>query len=457
MSPELTLALQWSGLDTWIVVTGALCAMSAALLGNFLVLRKMSMMGDAISHAVLPGLALAFMLTESRDSVAMLVGAAVVGVLTAVFTQWIHATGRVEQGASMGVVFTILFAIGLILIVRGAHAVDLDPGCVLYGAIEYTPLDRVSLAGWAVPRAAVTNGAMLLVNLLVVVLLYKELKISTFDPALATTLGINATVMHYLLMTLVAVTTVVAFESVGSILIIAMLIVPAAAAHVLTDRLGAMIVVSLLVAAASAGLGHLAAMTTPSWFGFPGEDTITAGMMAVVAGVLLAGAILLGPRHGVLSRLAHRAALARSIMREDLLGLLYRLDERRRPLPVADAPGLIRDVIGAGPLTRRLALHTLRRRGAIRIEDGRYTLTPAGREAARRLVRSHRLWETYLDQHLQVPSDHLHRPAEALEHITTADMREDLDREAARPSHDPHGKPIPPSSNPPSSNPRRPG
>ncbi len=114
--------------DTWIVVIGVLCAGSCALLGNFLVLRRMSMMGDAISHAVLPGLAVAFLITGSRASPVMFVGAAIVGVLTALFTQWVHRFGEVDRGASMGVVFTTLFAIGLILIVRAADHVDLDPG-----------------------------------------------------------------------------------------------------------------------------------------------------------------------------------------------------------------------------------------------------------------------------------------------------------------------------------------
>ena len=134
--------MNWYMYDTWIVIVGALCAIAAALPGTFLVLRRMSMMGDAISHAVLPGLAVAFLVTGTRASFAMFAGAAIVGVLTAVFTQWISQWGRVDRGASMGIVFTTLFAIGLLLIVQAADHVDLDPGCVLYGAIELTPPRR---------------------------------------------------------------------------------------------------------------------------------------------------------------------------------------------------------------------------------------------------------------------------------------------------------------------------
>ena len=219
----------WS-LDGWIVAAGVLSAVACALVGNFLVLRRMSMLGDAISHAVLPGLAAAFLITGSRDSLGMFLGAAVVGVLTAVLTEWIRGFGKVDEGAAMGVVFTGLFALGLIMIVQAADRVDLDPSCVLYGAIEATPLDRINVFGYDVPRVVVTLSAVLVVNLLAVVLFFKELKISAFDPALAKSLGINATLMHYLLMTLVAVTAVASFESVGNILVVAMFVVPPAAA-----------------------------------------------------------------------------------------------------------------------------------------------------------------------------------------------------------------------------------
>ncbi len=272
--------MDWNFTDTWIVVTGALCALACALPGCFLVLRKMSMMGDAISHAVLPGLALAFLFTGSRESLPMFLGAAVTGVLTALFTQWINRFANVDRGAAMGVVFTTLFAIGLVLIVRAADHVDLDPGCVLYGSLEFS----APIVPGEVPRAAIVNGAVLLLNIAVIALLYKELRLSAFDPALADTLGFSSNLLHYLLMTLVAVTTVAAFESVGSIIVIAMLIVPAATAQLVTRRLLPMLLVASAVAVLSAVLGHLGALTVPPLFGFSG--TTTSGMMAFAAGLI---------------------------------------------------------------------------------------------------------------------------------------------------------------------------
>jgi manganese/zinc/iron transport system permease protein len=297
--------LQW-GLDGWIIVAGVLCAVASALLGPFLVLRRMSMMGDAISHAVLPGLAVAFMITDSRASLPMFIGAAVVGVLTAVFTEWVRSFGKVDEGASMGVVFTVLFAIGLLLVVQAADSVDLDPGCVLYGAIEMTPLDTMTIVGREIPRVVVTLGSVCLLNLLFVVFFYKELKISSFDPSLSTALGIRSSVMHYLLMTLVAVTAVASFESVGNILVVAMLVVPAAAAYMLTHRLLVMVILSVVIAILSGIFGHLSAIAVPAAFGY--QSTNTAGMMAVATGTLFTIAVIFSPKHGIPAAIRRRRA-----------------------------------------------------------------------------------------------------------------------------------------------------
>lgn len=312
--------MNWDSGDTWTVVVGALCAVACALPGCFLVLRRMSMMGDAISHAVLPGLAVAFLVTSSRASVGMFVGAAVVGVLTAVFTQWVSRFGKVDRGAAMGIVFTTLFALGLILIRQAADHVDLDPGCVLYGSLDNTAFDLVpgvfglpvemfghplfsagdiARAPVQVPRAVWVVGSMLLVNIGVIALFFKELRISSFDPELATTLGIPANFMHYLLMTIVAMTTVAAFESVGSIIVIAMLIVPPATAYLLTTRLSVMLGLSVGIGVLASVLGHVAALSIPPALGFRG--TISSGMIAGAAGFLFVLAWLFSPRDGLLT------------------------------------------------------------------------------------------------------------------------------------------------------------
>ena len=300
--------MTWYDIDTWTVIIAALCAVACALPGCFLVLRGMSMMGDAISHAVLPGLALAFIFTGQRDSLVMFLAAAITGVLTAVFTQWISTFGRVDRGAAMGIVFTTLFACGLLLISHGAEHVELDPSCVLFGALELTPLDTqpwtIFGTTYDIPQAASTLGAVLLINLVLIVVFFKELTISSFDAALATTSGFSATLMHYLLMSLVAITTVAAFEAVGSIIVIAMLIAPPATAYLLTKNLKIMLLISAAIGSTAAIAGHTIAISLPLWL--PVGESSTTGMIATVCGILFAFAWIFSPYDGLYKKLFHQ-------------------------------------------------------------------------------------------------------------------------------------------------------
>ena len=436
---EALQTLRWS-LDGWIIAAGCLCAVSAALLGNFLVLRKMSMLGDAITHAVLPGLAAAFFISGNRSSLTMFVGAVVVGVLTALFTEWIRGLGRVDEGASMGVVFTSLFAIGLVMIVQAADDVELDPGCVLYGAIELTPLDTVAIAGLNIPRVVAVLAVVLVINALFVGLFYKELKLCSFDASLATTLGFHSTAIHYALMTLVAITAVASFESVGNILVVAMFVVPPAAALMLTDRLSIMILLSVVIAIGSAVLGHLSALVIPTWFGF--HSTSTSGMMAVAAGMLFVAAMMLGPRHGVIVKAVRRQMLSWRILAEDVLAVMFRIEEKSKS--GGASPDQLGEFLLAGPLATSMVLRAHCRRGNMQSGESGFKLTDRGRTRARWLVRSHRLWEQYLVDEVGLDADRIHQSAHKLEHITDAALRDRLKQETLATSTDPHGRPIPP-------------
>lgn len=437
--------MTWLDADTDIIFSGALCALACSIPGTLLVLRKMSMMGDAISHTVLPGLAAAFLITQTRAPIPMFIGAAVIGIVTALLVQWVRDLSRTDGGTAMGIVFTALFAVGLVLLrLPAIEHIDLDPSCVLYGAVETSAIDPINVLGVEMPRAALINGVMFAVNLGVLLLLFKEFRISAFDPALATTVGINATLMHYILMTMTAVTAVAAFETVGSILVIAMLIVPPAAAYLLTDRFGVMFVLAGIIGVLSAAGGHVAAIVIPERLGV--GDTVTSGMMAVAAGALFTLAWLVSPRHGVISHLLSRWRLGLRIMREDILGILYREQEQAdHPTPsLTTAVEAIVRLRKLRPVIARLALSRLRRRGMVTGTLPQLALTDRGRTEAARLVRSHRLWETYFShQFPTLPSDHLHAPAEVLEHLTDDALRDRLGQRTNDPSVDPHGRAIP--------------
>lgn len=291
MSPELA-----------IILTASLTAAACALVGTFLVLRKMALIGDAISHAVLPGIAIAFFITNSLNSLPMVIGASVLGLVTVALIEGLYRTRRVAEDSAIGVVFPALFALGVLLISYFAGKVHLDTECVLYGDISWVPFNTLTVGGVNIgPRSLWVLGAVTLANVIFITLFWKELKISTFDPALATALGLAPTLVQYLLMTAVSATTVAAFESVGAILVVAMLIVPAATAYLFTDRLWVMLVLSVVVGVVSAICGYAFARAF---------DISVAGAMAMFTGIFFTGAWLFAPRHGVVAQMIRRARLS---------------------------------------------------------------------------------------------------------------------------------------------------
>jgi manganese/zinc/iron transport system permease protein len=253
----------------------------------------MAMVGDAISHAVLPGIVVAFLLSGSRDSVTMLLGAGIIGMFTTFLIEFFHKKARLQTDASIGVTFTWLFAIGVVMISLFAGKVDLDQDCVLYGEIAYVPLDVIITPdGTNIgPKALYVSGIILMVNVLFVLLFYRKLFLTTFDPAYAQAIGISTALWHYALMGAVSMTTVASFESVGAILVVALLIAPAATAYLLTDNFKVMLVLSCAVGVVASLAGYYLAV----WL-----DGSIAGAIATASGVLFMAAMLFSPTHGVL-------------------------------------------------------------------------------------------------------------------------------------------------------------
>lgn len=274
-----------------IILAGSLVAISCGLLGCYLILRKMAMLGDAISHAVLPGIVLAFLFTGERDSVTMLIGAGLIGILTTFLIEYFHKKGGLQTDASIGVTFTWLFAIGVILLSVFAGQVDLDQDCVLYGEIAYVPIDLwITDSGTVMgPRVIYTAGSVLILILLFIYLGFKELFLTTFDPAYASAIGISTVLWHYLLMGAVSLTTVASFESVGAILVIALLIAPPATAYLLTENFVTMLVITAILGVLISISGYYMAYLA---------DGSIAGAMASMAGFFFTLAFLFSPKEG---------------------------------------------------------------------------------------------------------------------------------------------------------------
>lgn len=280
-----------------IQLIASVVAAACALPGVFLVLQRMAMMSDAISHTVLLGIVIAFFITRSITSPLLLIGAALVGVITVSLVELINRTRLVREDAAIGLVFPAIFSMAVILISRFAGDVHLDTDAVLLGELAFAPFNRLKLLGLDLgPEALYTTGAILLINLLFIILFYKELKLATFDAALAAALGFLPGLLHYALMTLVSLTAVGAFDAVGSVLVVAFMIAPPAAAYLLTDRLSRMLVYSALIGIFSAISGYWIAHAL---------DASIAGSMAVMTGASFLTAYLFAPEQGLIAQ-AHR-------------------------------------------------------------------------------------------------------------------------------------------------------
>ncbi|MEZ5022836.1 MAG: metal ABC transporter permease [Chitinophagales bacterium] len=271
----------------WIILVGSLVACSCALLGAFLILRRMAMVGDAIAHAVLPGIVIAFLISGSRASLPVLIGAAITGMLTTVLIELLNKKGGLQEDASIGISFTFLFAIGVILISAFTGHVDLDQDCVLNGQIDYLPLDIGSIVflGQSIPRSVWTILPTFLIILGFVGIGFKGLRLTTFDNEFAAAIGVNVALLHYLLMGAVSLTTVVSFEAVGAILVVAFLVIPPSAAYLVTHKLKPMLVLSCVIGILSAVGGYYLAVFL---------DSSTAACMAVVSGLIFFSIFVFG-------------------------------------------------------------------------------------------------------------------------------------------------------------------
>jgi manganese/zinc/iron transport system permease protein len=265
--------------DLYIILTASFISISCALIGSFLILRKMAMVGDAISHAVLPGIVLAYLIAGNRNNVAMLIGAVAIGILATVLIELFHKKTKLQEDAAIGLTFTWLFALGVILISLYSGQVDLDQECVLYGEIAYVPLDTwYTAAGTNMgPRPLWVAGSLLLFVILFVWRGYRGLFITSFQPEYAAVIGIAVGVWHYALMAMVSVTTVLSFESVGAILVVALLIAPAAAAYLLTENLPKMLALASVFGVVASIAGYYLAY----WL-----DGSIAGAISVVCGII---------------------------------------------------------------------------------------------------------------------------------------------------------------------------
>jgi manganese/zinc/iron transport system permease protein len=367
-----------SGAQVEILAIAVVTAAACALLGVFLMLRRLAMLADAISHAILPGIVVAFFLTGSLSSPWLMIAASATGVLTVALVEALTRTRRLQEDAAMGLVFPALFSLGIVLITRYAGNVHLDVDAVLLGELAFAPFDRFAPGGHDLgPRHLWLMGGVLALNAALVVLFFKELKLATFDAGLAASLGLAPGVIHYGLMSLVSVTAVGAFDAVGLVLVVALMVGPAAAAYLLTDRLSLLLITAVLLGALAAALGFTAAVAL---------DASIAGCMAVAVGVVFLVVYLAAPQRGLAAVLLRRRRQRREFAQIMLAIHLMQHEGEPDEDEESRIPHLHGQHVGWTPAFTGEVVAGAVRRGLVERDGERLHLTELGRLTAGRAL-----------------------------------------------------------------------
>ncbi|MEM9157618.1 MAG: metal ABC transporter permease [Verrucomicrobiota bacterium] len=297
----------------WITLMGFLVSATCGLVGCFVVLRRMALVGDAISHSLLPGIAIAFILTQSRNTLPMMVGAVIAGIVTVALIELIRQSSRIKPDAAIGIVFSTLFAIGVVLISGYADHVDLDTDCVLYGQIEWIPFEGYTSIGNTEigPTPVIRMAIISAIVILLLVFFYKELLVTSFDAGLAASLGISPAVFKYGLVLVLSVVIVASFESVGVVLVLAMIVFPSTTSLMLTDRLPLALLITVFLSILYTLFGYHLAL----WL-----SATTAGAMSVIAGLIFTLAWLFSPNRGLIGKILRRRQIANAPTQTDAFG-----------------------------------------------------------------------------------------------------------------------------------------
>ena len=404
-----------------------LLGLTCGLLGGFIVMRKMALMGDALSHAVLPGVAAGFLWNMSKDPAAIFIGATVAGLVGTGAISLIKQTTRLKEDAAIGMVLAAFYAIGICMMTM---IQKLPTGNK--SGIDKFLFGQAAAIG---PNDLILMAAVAVIAVIAVLILHKEFLLVSFDFEFGRALGFPMQAIHYTLMLLLAFAVVISLQAVGVVLVSAMLITPAAAAYLLTDRMDRMLWLA-------AGFG-MAAGAAGAFLSFLGNNLPTGPFMVLGVSFVFIVAFLFGPRHGILSRWIRQARRAARTGRENTLKAIYHVLEehdfqtegvslvelaQRRRETIEDARAEVKELI--------------RHRLASADGDTVYT-TPAGHLRACEVVRNHRLWELFLTNEAHFAADHVHEDAEKIEHVLGENVVMEIERKLRFPKKDPHGKPIP--------------
>lgn len=409
----------------WVLVGCALIGAGASLVGTFTYLRKEALVGDAIAHALLPGVALAFIIFEEKSLVVLFPGAVVAGLLSMWSISIIQKRSKLKSDAAIAIVLSVFFAVGIVLLThiqQGSYGNQSGLSAFIFGkAASMLPRDIYLFIGVDVALIGC------------IWLFYPYLKLFSFDKEFAQTVGLPVRFLQFLLSVLTVLAIATGIQAVGVVLMAALIITPAAAARFMTKELHHMIFWAILLGIISAISGVLISYMLPS---MP-----TGPWIVVVLSMLAIAAFFFSPSRGIVSRNRQRIQHQRKITEENVIKLLYYLQSKNDHIPIevtALASGRKFDGMLLGKALKRLEKNEIVTR-----ENDTVTLTDSGMNEGRRIVRLHRLWELYLNVRMDIAEDHVHHDAEAIEHIITPELELALLKDLDYPELDPHMSEIP--------------
>jgi manganese/zinc/iron transport system permease protein len=421
------ITLQDSNTRTVLFGAAAL-GLSAGVVGCFAVLRRRALLGDAVAHAALPGVCAAFLIVGDRSMPAFLLGALVFGALAVLCISAIQRATRVKADAAIAIVLATFFGLGIVM----SQRIMADP----------TGGNRAGLDSFLFGKAAsmVRADAMLiasvgLVVVLTVAMFFKELKLLAFDRTFAAGIGRPVGAMDLALMLLICLVTVIGLPAVGVVLMVALLVIPAAAARFWTESLGVMLIIAGVVGALSGALGTGVSAVA---------EGVSAGpVIALAAAAMFTLSMLVAPQRGLIASWHRARTLRRRILLENLLRALYELDEAAHRNQSDGREGELALKRSWTPSQLSRAIARARRLGLIEPGRGTITLTQAGATAAAGIVRRHRLWELFLIEQAAIAPDHVDRDADAIEHVLPPDLLAQLEARLMELGRQP--RPVPPS------------
>jgi len=410
------------------VLAGIICMNAgAAVVGTFTFLQKRSLIGDTISHAILPGICLAFLITQTKDSAVLLLGAIVSGYLGLLCTQFIIRRSPLKPDAALGIVLSVFYGLGILLLTMIQQS----------GIAAQSGLDKFLFgkAAALMPRDIWILGGCSLLILLVIGVIYPQLKIVVFDREYAQTKGLPVNRLEGLLSFLTVLSIAIGIQAIGVVLMSALLIAPVVSARYWTHKLHRILIWAVVFAAFS-GLGGV-------WVSYQYARMPTGPWVVVWLSLFSFASILLGAEKGVISRWYRQRKHKTKSLHENILKALYQLGEYHQDFSRSFPVQQIQERRYLPLAALKKGLRYLERKGWVSPEPEGVRLTPAGKTEGERMVRIHRLWELYLTTHLNLPSDHVHDNAEAIEHIITPELEVALTQSLEHPLTDPHESPIP--------------